>query len=140
MLASAARRCRRSRPPLPGWRQEARERRAVRQAGQQLADPRQRVRDPPEGGRLRPIDPLVQRQLQQFEAGPQQLRKVGRRQRRDRGLGLAAAKDLPPELRPPLQPIRQAPRRLPAGQPLAQVRGLAVRLEGLLLGDRQQQP
>ncbi|MBV1800450.1 serine protease [Siccirubricoccus sp. G192] len=59
----------------------------------------------------------MQRQLQQFEAGPQQLGKVGRRQRRGRGRGLGLAILVMPEgfLTAPPQAAAMPPR---AGDPV----------------------
>ena len=53
-----------------------------------------------------------------------------------RGLRLAARKDLPPELRPPLQPVGQPPRRVAVGQALPQPGRLGL---GGVVGQLRQQ-
>jgi len=109
----------------------------LRQSGQQRPHIRQGLWHPPKWRRAGPVDPLPCRQFQNGQAGPQQSGQIGSRLHVGRGLRLAAGKDLPPELRPPLQPVSQALGRVAVGQVLPQPGGLGLRR--LVRQIRQQQ-
>ena len=111
VLASAARRCRRRGPPPPpaAGSAPAARRAAGRAAAARIRASASGTRQ--SGGGLRPVDPLARRQLQQFQAGPQQRGEVGRRQRVGCGLRLRRGQ------RPPARAAAAAPASRPGAAP-----------------------